>query len=134
MIQPLFIFSDWSILILRIILGLVLLAHGWPKIKNLSGNAQNFAGMGFKPARFWGTIAAVVEFFGGLFLIIGLLTQLVALLVAIQFVVAILKVKGKQGLVNGYELDLLILGAALLLVTVGGGFYSLDVFLNLFIY
>src|SRR3989344_2957465 len=132
MIQPLFIFSDWSILILRIILGLVLLAHGWPKIKNLSSTAQNFAGMGFKPARFWGTIAAVVEFFGGLFLIFGFLTQSVALLVAIQFIVAILKVKGKQGFVNGYELDLLILGAALLLVTVGGGFYGLDVFLNLF--
>lgn len=134
MIQPLFIFSDWTILILRIILGLILLVHGWPKIKALKANAKNFEAMGFKPAMFWGTIAAFVEFVGGLFLIFGFLTQFVALLVAIQFIVAILKVKGKSGLVNGYEFDLLILGAALLLMTVGGGFYSLDDFLGFVLY
>ena len=134
MIQPLFIFSDWSVLILRIILGLVLIVHGWPKIKNLSANAQNFVAMGFKPAKFWGTIAAVVEFLGGLLLILGFLTQLVAFFVVIQFVVAILKVKIKQNFVGGYELDLLILGAALLLMTVGGGFYGLDDLFGFFIY
>jgi len=85
MIQPLFIFSDWGILILRLVLALILIAHGLPKIKNLKTTAQGFKEIGFKPAKFWAFIAAVAEFFGGLMLLVGFLTQLVALIIAIGF-------------------------------------------------
>lgn len=126
MIQPLFVFSDWGLLILRVALGVIMVAHGWPKLKNLKGTAAGFKAMGFKPPKFWGTVAAIVEFFGGLALILGLFTQFFAFLIAIQFIVAILKVKGKMGFVNGYEFDLLILAAAFALMILGAGAISLD--------
>ncbi len=134
MIQPFLIFNSWAILILRVALGIILVAHGWPKLKNLKATAASFTAMGFKPGRFWGTLVAVLEFFGGLFLIGGFLTQAVSVLVVIQFLVIILKVKASKGLVEGYEFDLLIAAAALLLATTGGGAHTLDRALRIFIY
>ncbi|MDI6820556.1 MAG: DoxX family protein [Patescibacteria group bacterium] len=134
MIQPLLIFNDWAILILRVVLGVILVVYGWPKIKDLKTNAQNFATTGFKPGMFWGTIVGLVEFVGGVALIIGFLTQVFAFLVFARFLIAILKVNRKKGFIHGYELDLLIAGAALLLMTTGGGIYNLDTYWSLFIY
>lgn len=134
MIQPLFVFSDWGILILRVILGLVLIFHGWPKLKHLPETATSFGGMGFRPGILWATIAVIVELGGGAFLIAGFLTQLAALLAAIQFAAIIVKLKFKQGLVGGYELDLLIFGAAVILTTLSGGSLSLDNFLGIWLY
>jgi putative oxidoreductase len=133
MIQPLLVFSDWGILALRVVLGLILVVHGWPKIKNLKGTAE-WMGQMFKPPMFWAAAVALTEFVGGLFLVFGLLTQVVAFLIAIQFIVIILRMNLKKGFVGGYEFDLLILAAALLLLTVGGGSYSLDSFFGLLFY
>jgi len=74
MIQILFIYNDEAMLILRLVLGLIFIAHGWPKIKDLKATAQGFQGMGFKPGKFWGTVVAIAEFFGGLLFIAGLET------------------------------------------------------------
>lgn len=134
MIQPLLIFSDWGILILRIVLGVLMLAHGWPKIRNLRGTGQAFEGMGFKPGVFWATVVALVEFVGGLALIAGFFTQIVSLLVAVQFIVIILKLKLPQKSFMSFEFDLLILAASVLLLTVGGGALSLDEFLGILFY
>ena len=132
MISTLLIFSDWTILILRLVLGVIFLAHGWPKIKNLKATGQNFEMMGFKPGAFWGTIVSVVEFLGALALILGLYTQLAALLIAFQMLVAALwKMKNKQGLIGGYEFDLILATSSLLLATLGSGVYSLDSYLRL---
>ena len=67
-----------------------------------------------------------VEFFGGIALIVGFATQLAAALVAVNMLVAISKVKFKQGLVNGYEFDLVLLVIALALLVLGPGAYALD--------
>lgn len=133
MIQPLFIFSDWGILVLRVVLGLILVFHGWPKIKNIKGTVE-WMSQTFKPSLFWATAVSLVEFVGGLMLIFGFLTQPIALLVAIQFSVIILKVNRQKGFVGGYEFDLLILAAALALVTLGSGTYALDDYFGLWIY
>lgn len=133
MIQPLLVFGDWGILIARVILGLVLVIHGWPKIKNLKGTAE-WMGQMFKPGILWATVVALIEFVGGLLLIFGFLTQIVAALVAIEFVVIILRVKWSKGFVGGYEFDLLILATAIFLATVGGGIFNLDDFLGLMFY
>ena len=84
----------------------------------------------------WGSIAATVEFFGGILIIAGFLTQLVAALVAIQLVVAtwFLRFKLNKSLVGGYEFELLLIATALALVTLGGGTYSLDDFFFIFLY
>ena len=134
MIQPLFVFSDLAIVILRLILGIILLVHGVQKIRGWEGTLKGFGKMGFKPGVLWLGIATVIEVGGGLLLILGLFTQIIALLVALQFVIITLKLKWRQGLVGGYEFDLLILGAALLLATIGGGAYDLDSFLGILVY
>ncbi len=134
MIQPLWVWSDWGLLVLRVVLGLILLKHGWPKLKGLKQFGENFETMGFKPGIFWATIVMLVECLGGLFLILGLLTQIVAFFLAIEFVVILLKVKRKAGFVGGYEFDLLIMASALALLVLGAGRLGLDSVLNLILY
>lgn len=134
MISYLFLYDDWALLISRIVLGAVLVAHGLPKLKGLSGMAPWFETQGFKPGIFWVTVVAVLEFFGGIMLLAGLLTQVIAVLVAIQFAVVILKVNLRKGLVGGYELDLLILAAAIVSAVLGAGGYSLDSYFSIFLF
>ncbi len=127
-IFPIFlIWSAQAVFILRIVLGLVFVAHGWPKIKNLRETQTNFGAMGFKPGVLWGTVVAVLEFFGGIAIILGLFTQAIALFIAFEMLIAFLwKLKKGQGLVGGYELDLILLASALTLAALGGGAYALD--------
>ena len=135
MIPSLIFYADWALLILRVVVGIIFIAHGWPKFKNLKQNAQNFAMMGFKPGAFWGTIVAFVELLGGLALIAGFFTQIAALLLAIDMLVAFLwKVKGGQKLVSGFELDLTLMAAALLIATIGSGIYGLDRYWTIALY
>lgn len=135
MIPSLVFFADWALLILRVVIGIIFIAHGWPKFKNLKQNSENFAMMGFKPGAFWGTIVAFVELLGGLALIAGFFTQIAALLLAIDMLVAFLwKVKGGQKLVSGFELDLTLMAAALLIATIGSGIYGLDRYWTIALY
>ncbi len=134
MIQFLLIWSDWGILLVRVVLGLILMGHGLPKLKNLKAAGENFQSMGFKPGPFWGTLVALLEVFGGLALILGFLTQIFAAFVVIEFIVILSTIKRKSGFVGGYELDLLILAVAVLLVFVGSGSVSIDNMLGLLIF
>lgn len=125
-----FLYDQWPVLILRIALGAILIAHGWPKIKNLKQNAKNFAGMGFKPGGLFGTIAALLEFFGGVAILIGLFTAFFAGLFALEFIVIIIwKWLKRMPFVGGWEFDFLILAGVFALFALGGGAYSLDRFL-----
>jgi putative oxidoreductase len=134
MIQFFLVFSEWALLALRIILGLILIAHGWPKIKDLKKTAGYFAKTGFKPGSVWGTIVAVVEFVGGIFLVLGLFTQVIAFLAFIQFLVILLIVKRNAVFKGEAEFDLLILVGLLVLLTMGGGALSLDHNLDILLY
>ena len=134
MIQPFLVFSGWAILFLRVVVGIILVAHGLPKLKNLQKTVQGFEGMGFKPGIFWGTLVGVLEFVGGIALMLGLFTQVIAVLVVIQFMVILLKVKRGAPLVGGYEFDLLILAAAVALATLGSGFVSLERLFSIVVY
>ena len=134
MIQFLFAFNSYGLLFLRLALGAILLVHGAPKFLRLKATAAAFAGMGFRPGGFWAVVAGAVEVLGGLMIIGGFLTQIAAFIVALQFLVIIFKVKRKNGFKDGYEFDLLILAGALLLLTSGGGAYSIDEFLDLILY
>ena len=95
MIQPLLVFGGIGIAFLRVVLGIILIAHGWPKIKNIKGTAE-WMGQMFKPGILWAVIVSVLEFVGGIFLLAGFFTQFIAILVAIQFAVIILKMKLKR--------------------------------------
>jgi len=135
MIQLFLVFSDWALVLLRLVLGLIFIAHGWPKIKDLKTTAQNFAAMGFRPGRFWGSLVASVEFFGGILFILGLFTQVAALILAIEFIVIMIwKLKIKQKLVGGYELDLILLAALLTLASMGSTLYSIDSYFGIYLF
>ena len=132
MVPLLAIFSDWALLLLRLVYGWVFLTHGWPKLKSLKTTAQNFEMMGFKPGSFWGPIVAVAETLGGLAVVLGLGTQYAGLVLAFDMLVAALwKVKNGQKLIGGFELDLSLMTIGLILATLGGGSYSLDSYLSL---
>lgn len=116
-------------LILRVVLGALFIPHGWAKFKNFSGSAAWFDSIGLKPGKFWLMIVALTEFVGGVFLILGLFTQTVGILLAVLMLVAMWKVKwGKVGLTDagGWELDFIYFVAALSLVLMGSGAYALD--------
>jgi|SRR3989344_7352386 len=126
------VYRDLAPLVLRLALGVILARHGWPKLK--SESLKNFSGwlgsIGFPLPMFWAGLVAILESFGGLALIFGLLTSWVALLVAIQFLVIIFIVNKSKSF-GEKELDILIFAIALALTFIGSGFYSLDFWFNL---
>jgi putative oxidoreductase len=120
------LFSDWSLLGLRIVLGIIFLAHGVPKIKNLKQTATWFSSVGFKPGMFWAPLVALVEFFGALLILAGFWVEYVAVVFLVQFVVIIIwKLATRQKLVGNLEVDLLVFGALLILLTMGSGSFSI---------
>ncbi len=128
------VYSDFALLVGRVILGVILVAHGWPKVKNFKGTAGWMESIGLKPGTLFAGVSVLLEFVGGLMLIFGLFTQCIAALVVLQFVIIIAKVNFKKGLVGGYELDLAILALAAVLWAVGGGEKSLDALFQLRIF
>ena len=124
---PLYIIYDtWAVLLLRVALGIVFIAHGWPKLKDLKQTAKNFDAMGFKPGKLFGTIAALLEFFGGIALILGILVTPVAALFMLQFIIIMIwKWAKHMPLVGGWEIDLLILAGVFVLFTLGAGALAL---------
>lgn len=126
-------YSDAALFILRLALGIIFIVHGWPKLKNIKQTAEGFTMMGFKPGALWGTIAAIGETFGGVAIIIGFLAPLAGLFFSIEMIVTtIWKMAKKNKLIGGFELDMLLFAAALLIATMGGGLLSLDAYLGIF--
>ena len=114
---------------LRIYTGLALaLAHGIGKVPPQEGFVEMVGAMGFPAPGFFGWMAGVAEFFGGLLLALGLLTRPAALLVLLNmFVVVFVFHIGFQGDPFGdYELGLFFLFAALVFLVRGSGPVSVD--------
>lgn len=132
MLSLLLIWSDWSISLARIILGILIAVHGIPKIKNIKGTAEWMSSNGFKPGIFWSIIVSVLESFGGFFLIFGFLTQYIALLLSIQFIVIIIWKILKHQSFSSLEIDLLVLVICLILLFNGSKALSIDQFFGLF--
>ena len=118
--------SSWGPLFLRLAVGAVFIAHGAQKLFGAFGGPglKGFAGMmghmGLKPAMAWAILVAVVEFAGGIFLVLGIMTRLSALLIGIVMVVAIVGVHLNDGFF-GFEFPLVLLGACISLLLTGGG-------------
>lgn len=124
----LFWYGGWGFVVPRLILAVLLIAHGWPKIKNLKATAHNFDNMGFKPGSLWGTIAALLEFVGGIGLFFGVWVAYLSFLFMLQFFVIIVwKWAKRMPFVGGWELDATIFALALMFFALYGGFYLFHV-------
>jgi putative oxidoreductase len=118
---------DTASLLMRVALGAIFVIHGYPKLKSGGKDAgQWLKGMGIPPG--FGLFAGVVEFFGGIALITGLFTSVVAGLFTLWMLALIWLsvVKVHKKFVGGYEFDVLLLLFSLALAIVGVGAFSLD--------
>lgn len=124
-----------GLLIARIILGCVLIAHGWQKFNEwtLAGTTEAFTGMGVPAAGIAAPIAAIVELVGGILILIGLITRIAAVLVVVQMIGAGIWGghfgSGVMVATNGWELVMVIAAVAVILFTAGPGQYAADRFI-----
>ncbi|MGQ4596318.1 DoxX family membrane protein [Nocardia sp. R6R-6] len=125
--------SDIGLLIVRVVFGGLLAAHGAQKLfgwwggPGWSANAAAFDQMGYNPGKLFGTLAGLTELGGGLLLLLGLLTPLAAAAVLGTMINAI-NLTWSGGLLTGkgYEVGLLFATAAVGLAFTGPGKISLD--------
>jgi putative oxidoreductase len=141
MIRKLFSTSDdTATAILRLVLGVVFFAHGAQKMlgwfggPGFSGTIGFFTGMMHIPAPL-AFLAIVAEFLGGLGLILGFLTRIAALGIAVNMLVAIRTVHTAFGFFmnwngnqkgEGFEFHLLVLAMTAFLMIRGAGAFSID--------
>ena len=113
--------------VFRIAVATIFIRHGAQKlfVFGFAGVTGAFTHMGVPLPGFTGPLIGLLEFFGGLALVIGLLTRLVALGLVFDMLGAIILVKLKGGF-SSYELEFLLLGSSLALALTGAGRFSVD--------
>jgi len=121
---------DVGLVLLRTVVGAIFVAHGAQKlfVFGFDGVAGAFAQMGVPMAGILGPFVALVEFFGGLALVTGLLTRVASLGLLATMVVAILKVHLPNGFFapSGIEFPLSLLASTAFIAIAGAGDFSID--------
>jgi len=115
-----------GLLLLRLGLGIIFISHGYPKLLHPDAVRGMFVQHGLPS--YFAEVSGVLEVFGGGLLILGLLTRIAALLLAIEMAVAIWKVHSGGGYlaIHNYEFPMALAVACFALATVGAGRASLD--------
>lgn len=130
--------AGWAGLVLRVPVGIILIAHGAQKLfgwfggYGLEGTGQFMASLGLEPGYLMALLAGSAEFFGGLALVLGLLTRPAALVSAFTMAVAMFTAHIGNGLFmanNGYEYALALLAVTVSLTIQGAGAFSVDGYL-----
>jgi putative oxidoreductase len=125
--------AGWGLLALRLIVGVIMLVAGWVKLFDFGvgafAKALAMEGIPLPELFAWGV--TLLEVVGGAFLIIGLLSKPLALLLTIDMVMAIVLVTHKIGFLektgkSGMELNLLLIGGLLAILFAGAGSISVD--------
>jgi putative oxidoreductase len=121
--------TELVLTLLRVVTGLILMAHGVQKLGAPAETARSFAGMGIPFPEVAVVLAIIGEFVGGLGLALGALTRIAALGPLFTMLVAVSWVHFSKGLFaesGGFEYPLTLLLVSLVFVVHGGGPYSLD--------
>jgi putative oxidoreductase len=127
--------GGWAPLPARLALGVIFIAHGSQLLfgafggPGLSGSAAFLGKMGFRPPMLWAVLVAVTQFFGGLGVLVGLLTKLASVGIAIVMIVAIATVHWQHGFFlqnQGFEYNLALIGMCLALILSGAGKLSIE--------
>ncbi|MBX6333047.1 MAG: DoxX family protein [Gemmatimonadaceae bacterium] len=129
-----------GLLVVRLILGLGIAAHGAQKVfgwfggKGIAGMGAILEGLGFRPGAFFAALSGAGELAGGLLVALGFLGPVGPAIIAAVMVVAIATVHWKNGFFatdGGYETALMYLVGASAIAFAGPGGYSLDAWLGL---
>lgn len=118
---------NWTLLAVRVIVGVIFMAHGAQKMFGMfGGNGLAAVVEGLGPI---GYLVAIGEFFGGLGLVVGFLARFSAAANIIIMLGAIAKVHGRNGFFlsdSGFEYNLALIGLLLPVLILGAGAYSVD--------
>ncbi|HZY62586.1 MAG TPA: DoxX family protein [Edaphobacter sp.] len=127
--------QPWGALLLRLVLGCAMISHGYHKVipsgginghnafSALQHHAHFVASLGIP---YWlGYFSALTEFFGGILILLGLLTRLAAFLISINMLFALLTVDFRHGYA-GSEYALALFAIAVMLLFCGSGALALD--------
>jgi len=121
-------YTDLALTLLRIVAGLLFMQHGMQKLFGLLGGFMGTPGATAPLFSLLG-LAGILEFFGGLAILVGVFTQPVAFVLAGEMAVAYFVAHAPRGLwpaQNQGELAVLYTFVFLFLATAGGGRFSLD--------
>ncbi len=115
-----------ALLVMRLVLGAIMIAHGYHKVWGGFHHHMEFVGSLGIP-RWMAYLSAGTEFFGGIAIVLGLFTRFFSLAFVIEMGVAIWKVHFKNGLTGngGYEFPLALAAIAVALVCFDGGPWGL---------
>jgi putative oxidoreductase len=115
-----------ALLVLRLVLGAIMIAHGYPKVfREFHHHMEFVASLGLPG--WMAYLSAGAEFFGGIAIVLGLFTRVFSLAIVIEMGIVIAKVHFKNGLVGkgGYEFPLALAVMAFALLCFDGGPYAL---------
>jgi putative oxidoreductase len=124
-------FIPYLALVARVWMGANMIVHGYPKLKNIKETAKETKRTLGIPAKATYT-AAVLEFFGGIFLIIGLIVPIVALFFAFFMIANVIMKRRKMNAAYiapgkaSYEIYITYLIISIILIVLGAGALSID--------
>ncbi len=132
--------ASLALLIVRLVLGVIFIYHGSQKVfgwfggSGVAGLTRSLTNQGSAFPALLAWMAALSEFLGGIFVLVGLLTPFAAAFIISAMLVAIVSVHFKKGFANskgGYEFNLSLIALALVLVLLGAGLYSIDALIGI---
>jgi putative oxidoreductase len=117
---------DLALLILRVALAAVMLAHGVPKLMGFSGTAEFFASAGIPLPTVAAAFAALAETLGALLILLGIAVDIAGLALAIDMLGAIVFAKLKGGFTgpDNFQFEFILLAVALALALAGPGRFA----------
>ena len=116
--------ADIGLFFLRLAVAAIFISKGWDKLTNIDGVIAMFEGLKFPVAAFWAYLVAIVEFVGGIGVLLGVYTKVFGTLLAFNMLVALLVVHTKMPW-NSALLPISLFGGAMALMGVGGGKFRL---------